>query len=251
MNWFTPKCPVDAEAKVWLENAFNWLTEELGAEVLRGVDVVLPIEEYFPDPFDGSRSSLRRMVDRVCEYMDVDPKLVEVRYYENEDSARFHPLALDGSATAHPLGTYRMRPDGKYVVSLDVSQARNPEMMVATIAHELGHIILLGEGRLDPEHEDHEPMTDLLTVFYGLGIFSANTTIVFEQWTNSQYQGWQVGGGGYLTEEMFGYALALFAHARGETQPAWASYLSINVSAYFKRGMKYIAKTGDTAVARQ
>ena len=42
MGWFTPKCPVDSEAKDWIENAFNWLVEELGPDVLRDVDVVLP-----------------------------------------------------------------------------------------------------------------------------------------------------------------------------------------------------------------
>ena len=123
-------------------------------------------------------------------------------------------------------------------------------MMVATIAHELGHAILVGEDRLDPENSDHEPMTDLLTVVYGLGVFNANTTIIFEQFTNQQYQGWRVGGGGYLTEEAFGYALALFAYARGESKPDWASYLNINVRSYFKSGLKYLEKTGDTTVNR-
>ena len=251
MSWFTPKCPVDLDTKDWIENAFNWLIEELGPEVLGAVEVALPTEDSFPDPYDGSRSSVRRMVERVCGFMDVDPSSLELQFFENEeDASRLHPLAADGGSRAHDLGTYQVRRDGKYLIRLCLDQSRNPEMMVATIAHELGHVILLGEGRLDPEHPDHEPMTDLLTVFYGLGVFSANTAIVFEQWTNAQFQGWQIGGGGYLTEEMFGYALALFAYARGESKPEWSSYLKINVRSYFKSGLKYIVKTGNTSVNR-
>jgi hypothetical protein len=245
MGWFTPKCPVDAETKAWLDEAFGWLVNELGIEALRESEVILPTEAYFPDVFDGSRASIRKMVDRVCGYMDIDPKLVAIRYFENDDITRLHPLAADGRTGGHAIGTYRMRADGKHGISLDTAQASNPETLVATIAHELGHVILLGEDRLDPDYQDHEPMTDLVTVFYGLGIFNANSSFVFEQWTNSQYQGWRAGGSGYLSEEMFGYALALFAFLRGEQKPDWAGYLKTNVRAYFKSALKYLNATGD------
>lgn len=246
--WFTPKCPVDPETKEWIEDAFNWLIDELGLDTLRSVDVVLPIEEYFPDPFSGTESDIRRMVERVCGYMDVDPKLLEVRFYVSEAGERLHPLA-GTEHSGHTLGSYQIR-GGKYHIRLETSQAANPEVMVATIAHELGHVILLGENRLDAEYPDHEPMTDLLTVFYGLGIFNSNSVFSFEQWTNTQSQGWRAERRGYLTEEMFGYALALFAYARNESKPDWAGYLNVNVRSYFKGGLKYLIKTGDTTVAR-
>jgi hypothetical protein len=248
MSWFTPKCPVDPETKEWLENGFNWLIEELGAETLRSVEVVLPIEDYFPDPFAGSHGDIRRMVERICDYMDVDPKLLDLRFYVNEDGRGIHPLAGSERGT-HALGTYQMR-GGKYHVRLETSQASNPAVMVATIAHELGHVILLGEDRLDPDYADHEPMTDLLTVFYGMGIFNANSTFSFQQWTNTQSQGWSAERRGYLSEEMFGYALALFAYSRNESKPEWASYLNVNVKSYFKTSLKYLQKTGDTIITR-
>lgn len=250
MNWFAPKCPVDSESKEWIEQSFNWLTEELGPHVLREVEVILPTEEHFPDPYDGSRTSIKRMAERVCEYMAIDPKAIDLQFFDSEDDNHIHPLALEEGRPQHDLGSYLKRRDGKQVIRLDVNQSRNPQMMVATIAHELAHAILIGEDRLDPEHPDHEPITDLLTVFYGLGVFNANTTVVFEQFTNQQYQGWKVGGGGYLTEEAFGYALALFAYARGEVSPAWKTYLNTNIRSYFKAGLKYLIRTGDTSVVQ-
>lgn len=240
MGWFTPKCPVDDETREWIDNAFQWLIDELGLETLREAEIVLPTEEYFPDPYNGSRAGIRKMLDRVCGFMDVDPALIEIRFFENWDSTRFHPLAAGESSERHELGTYQMRRDGKYAISLDTSQAVNPEMMVATIAHELGHVILLGEGRLNEDYEDHEPMTDLVTVFYGLGIFNANSSFVFEQFTNAQFQGWRAGSAGYLSEQMFGYALALFAHNRGDSKPAWMKFLSTNVRSYMKSSLRFI-----------
>lgn len=249
MSWFTPKCPIDTETKEWLENSFNWLIEELGLETLQAVAVILPTEQFFPDPFSGSHSDIRAMLNRVCEYMEVDHGEIEVRFYINEDGTRLHPLAAPESSEGHALGTYQMR-KGKYLISLETSQASNPEVMVATIAHELGHVILLGENRLDPDYADHEPMTDLLTVFYGMGIFNANSVFTFEQWTNTHTQGWQANRRGYMTEEMFGYALAMFAHSRGEQKPQWANFLRTNVRTYMKNSLKYIQKTGDTAVIK-
>lgn len=240
MNWFTRKCPVDGETREWIDYAFQWLMEELGRETLQKAEVVLPTEEYFPDPYNGSRASVRKMLDRVCEYMDVDPASIEVRFYEGDDSTRFHALAADGTTERHAAGSYQMGRSGKYVISLDMSNAANPEMMVATIAHELGHVILLGEGRLDPDYEDHEPMTDLLTVFYGMGVFNANSSFVFEQWTNAQYQGWRAGSVGYLTEQMFGYALALFAIERNEEKPPWMKHLATNVRSYMRSSLRFL-----------
>lgn len=248
MGWLTPKCPVDAETKEWIENAFDWLIEELGIEILRDVEVLLPIEEHFPDAFDGSNASIRRMVDRVCGYMDVDPKSVEVRFYRNEDGSSIHQFAASESGQ-HALGTYRMH-NGKYLISLDTSQTGNAQAMVATIAHELGHVILLGEDRLDPDHPDHEPMTDLLTVFYGFGVFNGNSVFSFEQWTNVSGQGWRAERRGYLTEEMFGYALALFASVRGESKPDWAPYLNTNVRSYFRSSTKFIDANKPNLIAK-
>lgn len=242
MFWTAPKCPLDDDSRQWVDESFRWFVEELSPEVVRSVPVVLPEEHFFPDPYDGSRRSIRKMVDRVCEYMDVDPELIEVRFFEGESTGRIHPLASPESGESHPLGIYRMKPSGKYTISLNMDQAGNPEMMVATIAHELGHVILLGEGRLDEDFEGHEPLTDLLTVAYGFGVFSANSSFVFEQWTNAQFQGWRAGGAGYLTEEAYGYALALFAHFRSERKPAWSKYLKTNVKAYFKRSARYLEK---------
>jgi hypothetical protein len=93
-------------------------------------------------------------------------------------------------------------------------------------------------------------LTDLLTVFLGLGIFTANSAFKFNQWTGGGKQGWEAKRLGYLTESMFGYALALFAWARGEDKPQWSKYLEGNVKYYFRSGLKYLEKTGDSKLKR-
>jgi hypothetical protein len=130
----------------------------------------------------------------------------------------------------------------KPVIAVRGTQLKDPLTLVATIAHELGHVILLRGELLDRNTPDHEPLTDLLTVFLGLGIFTANSAARFVQYQDDRRQGWSMNRLGYLPEEVYGYALAKFAAARGERKPDWARHLSTNVRAYFQRSQTWLRK---------
>lgn len=249
MNWFAPKCPVGAEDKAWIEESLLWLVAEFGRDAIMEATVVLPTDEFFPDEFDGDEESVRALVDRVCGYMGVDPARVVVEIFTDEEKELRSQVPLNESPFSSLAGHYRQRRD-KFFINLEASQLSDPMALVATAAHELGHARLLGEGRVSASFEDHEPLTDLLTVFLGMGVFTANSVFSFRQWTDANMQGWQAERRGYMSEEMFGYALALFARLRGEDKPAWSKHLEGNVSAYFKSAHKYLEKTGDTQLEK-
>jgi hypothetical protein len=128
------------------------------------------------------------------------------------------------------------------VVAIRSTQLKDPLSLVATVAHELGHVILLGGRLLDPKTSDHEPMTDLLTVFLGLGIFTANSARRFRQYQEDRRQGWSMQRLGYLPEEVYGYALARFAAERGEHRAEWMKHLSTNLRTYFKQSRTWLGK---------
>jgi len=135
-------------------------------------------------------------------------------------------------------------------VAVNRSQLKNPTALVATIAHELGHVILLGGNKISRDHEGHEYLTDLITVFLGLGIFTANSAFQFSQWQSHSHQGWSTTRLGYMSEEMFGYSLAAYAWMRAEMQPEWSNLLAMNVGHYFKGGLKYLSNEGQTALVQ-
>jgi hypothetical protein len=111
---------------------------------------------------------------------------------------------------------------------------------VATLAHELGHVLLLGDGRITAEREDHEPLTDLLTVFFGVGIFAANAALEYTRELRGKYGYSLTSRLGYLTEPMYGYGLACYRWLRAETDPAWARCLDTNPRGYLNRGLRYL-----------
>lgn len=120
-------------------------------------------------------------------------------------------------------------------------------MLVATTAHELAHERLLVEAEVDPDRADQEPLADLLTVYLGLGGFTANAALDRETWLEPGQlrprQRSRVSRQGYLTEPMFGYALARYSWLRGETDPDWADYVDTNPRTFLRQGLRYLERS--------
>jgi HEAT repeats len=231
LGWLGPKCPLDTGEKMWTEHRMRWLAGKLGINRLMASEVILPEPRFFPDPYGGTLADARRIFDRVCGYMGLDPERFELEVLPDE--------SIRGAA-----GIYE--PGERPRITLASAQLPDPERLVATLAHELAHDILLGGGLLTGNEGDHEPVTDLVPVFLGLGLFTANAPVRDRSYTENRWHYFQIARQGYLPSRMIGYALALFAYARGETEPAWAGYLRPDAAEPLKGGLRYLLKTGDT-----
>jgi hypothetical protein len=102
--------------------------------------------------------------------------------------------------------------------------------------HQLGH------GKISHDTEDHEPLTDLLAVFLGLGVFTANSVICENYWQAGNLSGSGMSRRGYLGMPEYGYAFALFARARGEGGERWSPALRLDVHAAFKQAMRFLSQ---------
>ena len=216
MFGFAPKLPIAEEIQEWADNAFIRLEKMLGRERMLDAEVVLPEDRFFPDRYDGSKAAVVAMAGRVAAYMGVprDSFLVEI-YAENEVAWRETVPQWHGE-THDAAGLYFHKPEnGRLLVGIHADQLGDPLALAATLAHELAHVLLLGGGLLDPGSRDMEPMTDLCTVFLGMGFFTASAAYRFKQWSDGGTQGWSWRRSGYLPEPLWGYALALFAAERG------------------------------------
>ncbi len=140
--------------------------------------------------------------------------------------------------------------DDSYYIALNAMNLENPLALVATMAHELSHVHLLGHGRISSEVEDHEPLTDLLTVFLGFGIFTANAVLHEVNWTRGNWSGWSMSTSGYLDMRTFGYALAKFALARNENPPAWIKELRLDVRDAFQKSCRYLTESKNQSTIR-
>ena len=248
MFWAKPKPPIGKQEQDWIEESFFWLLKEFGGSNFLKRPTILPDQNFFPDKFLGTENCVTSLVQRVCGYMEINPDEVEVRFLvDRDDTADKHRLGgNEGYSGAAGLYFTNSSEKPRKQIAINVSEFNNPISLVATIAHELGHVILLGGGRISVKENDHEHLTDLTTVFFGLGIFTANAAFQFSQWRDHSHQGWSASRKGYLSEEMFAYSLAAYAWLRGERKPSWSRHLAMNVGHYFRQSLKYLDAGGET-----
>ncbi len=245
-GWFKPQCPVDPAAKRWIEERLHWLSGQFGRETFTRRAIILPTNEFFPDPMDGSEASVRNLLNQVCGYMDVHPGLVTLELFTNKtelwlvnDDGKYLPTGAAGLYDEQA---------GRTVIHIETSELMNLSGLVGTMAHELAHLRLMGERRVTGDEYDNELLTDLTAVFHGFGIFLGNSP---RNW-DSQYSTWPRTGlkrPEYMTLPMFAYALAHTAWFRGQRKPDWLPFLSFDLKPCFKQGVRYLMETKDSAFA--
>ncbi len=234
---FRRRCPVEDRERRWIEESLEWLTGQFGEHLLRR-DVLLPEDPRFPRPYRGGPEDVRAVTDLLFAHLGVDRSAVTVEIEERDPVERQLLAHLPRAAYRHSgaAGHYRTAADGRPLINLTGELVADPVALVAVLAHELGHHRLLGEERIGRDRRDGEPLTDLLTVFFGTGHFNGTAAFRFTQ----NAGGWRRSTIGYLTQPMFGYALARYAWLRDEPEPAWARLLDVNLRGYLRQGLRYL-----------
>jgi hypothetical protein len=228
---FGPRCPVNTWEKAWTETRLLWLARALGIKRCLEAETILPTDDYFPDTYSGSFEDVRRMFDFICGYMHVNANQLDLEICED--------LQMFGIA-----GHYDS--EGKRTIRVARAQTQTPMSLVKTLAHEIAHEILFGGGLLTGDELDQESLTDLLPVYLGLGIFSANSTVQENYQTSGLAWSWKISRHGYLPARMLSYALALCCHVRGERHPEWSKHLRTDAATALADSLQYLEHTNDT-----
>ncbi len=246
-GWMQPRVSVEPALKRWIEVRMVWLAEQFGWDRLLTGPTIEPTARYFPDPFDASRDSARALFERTCGYMDLDPSRIDLHfYYYTSADDRVNPtLAMP---ELDWIGLYGSNGE-RTAICVEASRLDDPESLVATFAHELAHAHLLGGKKVSADAADLEQLTDLATVYFGLGILPANCSLRESSYDCGMVHYWSSSQQGYLSREAWSYALALRAWLRKERKPAYARFLQRVVRSKFRQALAYLCSTGDAGVA--
>jgi hypothetical protein len=235
-DWFST-CPVDPVARDWIDCRWRWLIDEFSGGLGADAPTILPTRDFFPEKYDQSDQAVRTLFDRICKYMSVSPNLIDLQFYSEPN--RLALVNENGDAIGGAAGTYH-KGDSSFVIRIERSQFDRPMTLVGTLAHELAHVRLLGEGRLDHDAFDNELLTDLTVVYHGMGIFLANCP---RHWQShlSTWPDTDALKPEYMTTPMYGYALALRCWLSDKTLPAWRGHLSPGVRSEFKQAFRFLS----------
>lgn len=235
------RCPVSYDNRIWLEKSFSFLLDIFNKEKVRRTNILIPHYSDFPIKYNGDNQTAFSTLKIIAEKMEVAFDEIQLNLYD-EGVKAISTGSLYGARTflnsddnyRGSAGVYWGRQwDNKYHIGLERKKLTQPEIMIATLAHELAHIKLLGENKIKV---NDEKLTDLTTVIFGVGIFNANAA--FQRIGSIGTTGWRKTG--YLTQMEWGYALSLLAYIRNEKAPAWIEYLNLNVKEDFKQGERFI-----------
>jgi hypothetical protein len=236
-----PQCPINQDLRLWMENAFLWIATQFGHDYIKAKAMLYPTPECFPIPYDGSKESLLRTAAIVAQQMEVDFAELNIQTYQQSIQEfqgdlghRIFTEVDKHDSKGMSSGLYFGKNEfGRYDIFIEEQNLSDPEAMVAVLAHEFSHIKLLGENRMQ---ENHEHLTDLFTVVFGLGIFNANASFKEIKTADS----WGHNSLGYLSQQEWGYALALYTHFREEENPDWIRFLKPNLKSDFQKSRNYI-----------
>lgn len=243
-----PRCHLEPDEKAWVERRMIWLKEQFGSKPIRR-PLLEPSSQLLPRKWDGSYEAGTDLFGRLCEFMLIDRNRLHLEFYSQSESHEMDSAYAGETHSSGPAGLYHHPEDSKIlVIALEESGLLHPGSLAATICHELGHVHLLADKRINRDAEDCEPLTDLLTVYFGAGILTANSAFQFSQWQDGNMQGWNVRRHGYLSEALFGFSLACFAWFRGEADAPWRKHLRENVAYYFDDSMHFLSTTRDTTI---
>src|SRR5262249_32818093 len=151
--------------------------------------LVLPSLPFFPKR--GDAPDAWPMLDRLCEAMGIDPSVIELAVgpgaSQGQEKTTPRSEASSQSIQERPGGGVlpptRIRgppAPSRHVVRVSEGELGEPMLLATALAYGLARVLL--QGRLSPMEDDYEFVVDLLPVYFGVGIFGANATLMeFEE----------------------------------------------------------------------
>jgi hypothetical protein len=235
MGWFTR---IDTDLLEWQVCHWKWLIESLQPyHDLDRIRLIQPTPLDFPVAAKTAEERAAQTFKCIQKHFALDAWPCTLMPFEEADDVMKNilPVLARPEQSNGAAGLFEVTKQSEVIIRYKPDQTGDPMAMIATMAHELCHYVLATIPHEPPGGwDDHEPVTDLTAVFFGFGIFLANSSFRFSQWQDSHYQGWSASRQGYLSEDALSLALALFCVYRDIDPDLASRHLSTNPRSYFR-----------------
>jgi hypothetical protein len=221
---------VDDEVVGWQLRAFEWLIRNVSDDTRPVVEtrLVTPARGQFSSDGETGHALALKLFSQVRDYIQIDPNL-DIRLVMQPQRRR--SIVNERTALVHdkpePLGLCSANADGSWTISYDGDLLKDPENLISTFVHEIGHVLVPFADDLPVEEDEYEFLIDLCVAYLGFGVFLSNTRL--ERVSDGEWTWWR--GGGYLPVNDRIMATALFVHikdsahdresARSHLRPEW------------------------------
>ncbi len=255
MALFFAALPIEAAEASAAFQLLSRLRERFPETDFRTFPTLVPRKAFADVRFDGTVAGCKRLAKRIQQVMGAVAD-VETRF-------------LNAGSAAELARTMRSRTEGKWrdqgaagvyyhpggetggegdepapplvLVDLERFAGQSPETLVAVLAHEYSHHLLMKDGAQD---EQGEEMADLLPVLYGFGVAAANSAFTYftsgEQVGYMAWHSWRAARFGYLREDTLAFALGVTVAWKAERSRAIQGALGPAVQDCFRKTLRFL-----------
>ena len=238
----------------WVLDALRGLVEACGHAQLVSTPVVLPSERCFPDRWSPDAGGVRRLALRILRYAGLSELDVQVEMFDDGRTAdlRLEPGAIVRTqAHEGAAAWFAGIVDDTCLFGAHVSLLGDPGGVTAALAHESAHAFRYARELVVEDRDLEECLTDLSTIYLGLGVLTANASL--------RHRSWSIGGGGtslgghawstqhlgYLSPQAMCFALAVFERVRergAAERRAIVDALETNQAGFFKAARRWLER---------
>ncbi len=234
---------VTPEDKDWIEQNMLWFIEHFGVEPVREQPFILPSLENFPFNNLKDPDQFRELFKQLCDALNLDPEEIVIKIFDDIQSKQWDIMIPQGEFR-DAAGLYNKiyeTGEKRFQVQIARSNLEKPLLLTSVIVHELAHVKLLGGNYLKQNEQDLEPLTDLASIFFGFGIFVANSVVTSDFYWISR--------SGYLPPQIISYANALICYISGKQAKDFIPFLNRNTAELFRRDFEFLTHTHDTILS--
>jgi tetratricopeptide (TPR) repeat protein len=235
---------VTPEDKEWVENSLLWLIENFGLERLNKQPFISPTYENFPYTNLKDPEQFQQLFEQLCGYMDLDHLEISVKFFDDLLTKQWN-IGIQSENAKFAMGFFERNDGSKekpFSIQVATSSLEHADLLVAVLVHELTHVKLLGGNYLNGSETDMEPLTDLATIYFGFGIFVANTVQSNDiKWMRRL---------GYLPNQIISYTNALICYLTESDAKEMKHFLNQNTNDLFQRDLDFLTNTKDTVITK-
>ena len=159
-NFRKKTLPVREDQARWIDQSFDLLESLFGKEWVQKAPLVLPNGESFPRPWEETHDWAAYALQRTCELMKVDHNRIRLEFME-DPWADLRKSSIPLGDTKSAGGFYHEIPrdygPSHALIYINETMLKSPERMVATMSHELAHVLLLGDKKIPRDLDRMEP----------------------------------------------------------------------------------------------
>jgi tetratricopeptide (TPR) repeat protein len=238
------KPTVTPEDKDWIEKNIMGFIEVFGLDKLKKQPFISPTIETFPYDNLKDTSQFQKLFEQLCEYWDLNPNEINVKLFDDFKSKQWTNWIPHGKVNTMDGLYYQVYTgeEKRFHIRLAKSNLEHPQILITVIVHELAHVKLLGGNYINANSPDMEPLTDLASIYFGFGLFVANSCQTQDIYWMSRL--------GYLPNQLISYANALICYVTGHDASSYLLFLNNNTKDLFKQDYEFLTHTNFTALTK-